>query len=130
MEPDKDGSASDDAKATGWLLNPRCKVDGSTPEKRRTRHLFIRLDALQSEILPWLAKVEGGWSSNCVAITRSWIDKGLKPRGISRDLRWGVPSMLSLGVCNVDSNAGCLGEWLADRKPPYCSPQGPRRLVR
>ncbi|KLU88622.1 methionyl-tRNA synthetase [Magnaporthiopsis poae ATCC 64411] len=91
MEPDKDGSASDDAKATGWLLNPRCKVDGSTPEKRRTRHLFIRLDALQSEILPWLAKVEGGWSSNCVAITRSWIDKGLKPRGISRDLRWGVP---------------------------------------
>ncbi|KAL8417974.1 hypothetical protein RB594_001550 [Gaeumannomyces avenae] len=91
MEPDKDGSAPDEAKATGWLLNPRCKVDGSTPEKRRTRHLFIRLDELQNEILPWLAKVEGGWSSNCVAITRSWIDKGLKPRGISRDLRWGVP---------------------------------------
>lgn len=95
MEPDKDSSApaEDDAqKATGWLINPKCKVDGSTPEKRRTRHLFLRLDALKDEIVSWLKETETGWSSNCVSITHSWIDKGLKPRGISRDLKWGVPS--------------------------------------
>ncbi|TLD28690.1 hypothetical protein PspLS_03204 [Pyricularia sp. CBS 133598] len=94
MEPDKDASApaEDDAqKATGWLINPKCKVDGSTPEKRRTRHLFLRLDALKDEIVSWLKETESGWSSNCVSITHSWIDKGLKPRGISRDLKWGVP---------------------------------------
>ncbi|GAD92485.1 methionyl-tRNA synthetase [Paecilomyces variotii No. 5] len=80
-------------KATGWLINPRCKLDGATPEKRNTKHLYLRLDALRDQIVSWFEKAskEGEWSANCIAITQSWIDKGLKPRGITRDLRWGVP---------------------------------------
>ncbi|KAL1993287.1 hypothetical protein VTN49DRAFT_3236 [Thermomyces lanuginosus] len=80
-------------KATGWLINPRCKLDGATPERRKTKHLYLRLDALRDQIVSWFDKAskEGGWSSNCIAITQSWIDKGLKPRAITRDLRWGVP---------------------------------------
>ncbi|KAJ9203718.1 hypothetical protein DTO166G4_6650 [Paecilomyces variotii] len=80
-------------KATGWLINPRCKLDGATPEKRKTKHLYLRLDALRDQIVSWFEKAskEGEWSANCISITQSWIDKGLKPRGITRDLRWGVP---------------------------------------
>ena len=93
MKPDKDSSSEEDTRATGWLLNPRCKLDGATPIKRKTKHLYIRLDALHDGIVSWLSKASGDWSSNCISITQSWIDKGLKPRGITRDLRWGVPGM-------------------------------------
>ncbi|KAK3694246.1 methionyl-tRNA synthetase-like protein [Podospora appendiculata] len=92
MEPAKEVSSGDnDVKATGWLINPRCKLDGATPETRSTTHLYLRLDALKDEIVEWLAKSSGHWSTNSVGITQSWIDKGLKPRGITRDLKWGVP---------------------------------------
>jgi methionyl-tRNA synthetase len=79
------------AKATGWLLNPRCKLDGATPEKRRTKHLFLRLDRLSDKIASWFNEASKGWTANAVSITQSWIDKGLYPRAITRDLRWGVP---------------------------------------
>lgn len=92
MQPDKNAAGEDESKGTGWLINPRCKLDGSTPERRKTKHLYIRLDELNKEITAWLDRVENGWSANCVAITRSWINNGLKPRGITRDLKWGVPS--------------------------------------
>ncbi|KAJ4388347.1 hypothetical protein N0V85_007652 [Neurospora sp. IMI 360204] len=91
IQPDKNAAGEDESKGTGWLINPRCKLDGSTPERRKTKHLYIRLDELNKEITAWLDKVENGWSANCVAITRSWINNGLKPRGITRDLKWGVP---------------------------------------
>ena len=87
------GDEADEAKATGWLINPRCKVDGATPERRKTKHLYLRLDALTDKVISWFDRAgkEGGWSSNALSITQSWIDKGLQPRAISRDLRWGVP---------------------------------------
>jgi methionyl-tRNA synthetase len=92
---------SDEAKATGWLINPRCKLDGTAPEKRQTKHLYLRLDALQEEVKTWLASAEKGWSANGISITHSWLDKGLKPRGITRDLKWGVPSMLTLSALGL-----------------------------
>lgn len=79
------------AKATGWLLNPRCKLDGAKPEKRNTKHLFLRLDSLADKIVTWFNNASQGWTANAVTITQSWIDKGLHPRAITRDLRWGVP---------------------------------------
>lgn len=78
-------------RSTGWLINPRCKLDGATPERRATKHLFLRLDTLQDEMMKWFAGASAEWSANCIAITKSWIDKGLQPRGITRDLKWGVP---------------------------------------
>ncbi|KAI1372644.1 tRNA synthetases class I (M)-domain-containing protein [Hypoxylon crocopeplum] len=95
LEPVEDTKAEsgEDRKATGWLVNPRCKLDGATPERRKTKHLYIRLDALQPEIKSWLDNASNSkdWSSNAIAITQSWIHDGLKPRSITRDLKWGVP---------------------------------------
>lgn len=90
------------SKATGWLLNPRCKLDGATPERRKTKHYYLLLDALRDKIEPWFNKAskEGDWSANCISITQAWIDKGLKPRGITRDLRWGVPIPKGIGGLN------------------------------
>ncbi|KAK4044674.1 tRNA synthetases class I (M)-domain-containing protein [Parachaetomium inaequale] len=91
LEPDRDASGNQETKATGWLINPRCKLDGTSPERRQTKHLYLRLDALQNEVKEWLDTIEKSWSANCVSITHSWLDQGLKPRGITRDLKWGVP---------------------------------------
>jgi methionyl-tRNA synthetase len=96
FEPEKEPNTGDDeveAKATGWLINPRCKLDGATPERRRTNHLYLKLDALKEELVAWFKKssTEGEWSPNCTSVTQAWIDKGLLPRGITRDLKWGVP---------------------------------------
>ncbi|WYZ41042.1 hypothetical protein EsH8_IV_001383 [Colletotrichum jinshuiense] len=94
-EPEANASADDDvaAKPTGFLIKPRCKLDGATPEKRKTKHLFLRLDALKDELVTWFkaSSKKGAWSNNAEQITQAWIDKGLKPRGITRDLKWGVP---------------------------------------
>ncbi|KAL1895762.1 hypothetical protein Cpir12675_003095 [Ceratocystis pirilliformis] len=96
LEPEnKDacGTQADEARATGWLINPRCKVDGTTPIRKTTKHLYIKLDQLGDRIVAWFNKAskEGEWSANCASITQSWINKGLKPRAITRDLKWGVP---------------------------------------
>jgi methionyl-tRNA synthetase len=68
-------------------------VDGATPINRETTHIYLSLDKLQSAVESWSKKsqAEGKWSPNGVAITRSWLDKGLQPRAITRDLKWGTP---------------------------------------
>lgn len=75
------------------LINPRCKVDGATPVVKETKHMYLRLDELQSKIEEWANKSieKGAWSDNSVSITRDWLKKGLQERGITRDLSWGVP---------------------------------------
>src|ERR1700753_93329 len=97
FEPERDSSApkseQDDVvpKATGWLINPRCKLDGATPVRRKTKHLYLKLNALAGDLKSWFAEAKKGWSPIAVAITESWLEKGLQPRAISRDLSWGVP---------------------------------------
>ena len=75
------------------LINPRCKVDGATPVVRETKHQYIRLDVLQPRIEEWSKKSieKGVWSRNARVITEAWLKQGLKERGITRDLAWGVP---------------------------------------
>lgn len=74
------------------LKNPRCKLDGATPIPRETKHVFILLDKLQEQVREWSEKsaTDGAWSENSIAITKGWIREGLKPRGITRDLKWGT----------------------------------------
>lgn len=75
------------------LINPRCKVDGATPITKETTHTYLRLDVLQPRVEEW-SKVsieKGGWSKNARVITEAWLKQGLKERGITRDLSWGVP---------------------------------------
>jgi methionyl-tRNA synthetase len=75
------------------LINPHCKLDGATPVPRDTTHIFLRLDKAQPAIEKWFNKssVEGGWPQNGVSITKSWLEKGLDARSITRDLKWGTP---------------------------------------
>ncbi|KAK3048222.1 hypothetical protein LTR09_010383 [Extremus antarcticus] len=73
------------------LINPRCKLDGSKPVERDTKHTFILLDKLQEKVTNWSQEsfAKGTWSENGVSITNAWLKEGLKPRGITRDLKWG-----------------------------------------
>ncbi|KAF4119968.1 methionyl-tRNA synthetase [Geosmithia morbida] len=75
------------------LIKPRCKVDGAQPVARKTKHLFLSLDKLQPKVQDWLDKTlsEYSWPANGLAITQSWLKRGLEGRSITRDLKWGVP---------------------------------------
>ncbi|GBG92400.1 hypothetical protein CBR_g55333 [Chara braunii] len=75
------------------LVNARCKVCGDKPEIRKTEHLFLDLPALKPQLEEYIKQTSeiGGWSSNALQITNSWIRDGLKPRCITRDLKWGIP---------------------------------------
>ncbi|CUM62776.1 uncharacterized protein PRCAT00000333001 [Priceomyces carsonii] len=75
------------------LINPRCKLDDSTPIKKNSTHVYLKLNELEPELKAWVdkASVEGSWSKNSRTITNSWIRQGLEPRCITRDLKWGTP---------------------------------------
>lgn len=75
------------------LIKPRCKLDGATPESRKTKHMYLSLQKLQPELEKWIAEndTEHNWSKNSRVITQSWLRDGLLPRAITRDLKWGVP---------------------------------------
>lgn len=75
------------------LIKPRCKLDGSTPVRRETKHIHLLLDKLQPEVEKWATESisKGEWPKNSRVITESWLKEGLKGRGITRDLKWGVP---------------------------------------
>lgn len=75
------------------LINPHCKIDGATPVPRDTTHIFLRLDKAQPAIEKWFSKSseQGAWPQNGISITRSWLNKGLEGRSITRDLKWGTP---------------------------------------
>ena len=81
------------------LKNARCKVDpDTTPIARDTKHIHLCLDKLQPEIASFVEKssLEGGWSRNSKSITDNWLNIGLRDRGITRDLKWGVPVPLDV----------------------------------
>ncbi|RKF71883.1 Methionine--tRNA ligase, cytoplasmic [Golovinomyces cichoracearum] len=86
---DKCGSLLDPLE----LIEPRCKLDGATPVTRDTSHIFLRLDKVQKPLEDWIATSigRGGWSANSISITKSWLERGLEGRSITRDLEWGTP---------------------------------------
>ncbi|MCJ1259568.1 hypothetical protein MMC24_007407 [Lignoscripta atroalba] len=81
------------------LKNARCKIDPDvTPVARDTKHIHLLLDKLQPRIDEWVknASEKGAWSRNGRIITQSWLKEGLRDRGITRDLKWGVPVPLDV----------------------------------
>lgn len=74
------------------LKNPKCKLDGATPIARDTKHVYLLLDKLQDKVAAWSkeSNEKGAWSENGINITNAWLREGLKPRGITRDLKWGT----------------------------------------
>jgi len=74
------------------LVNPRSAISGSTNlEVRETKHLFLKLPALEEKISKFIDSKEGIWPSIVISIARKWIKEGLHERCITRDLKWGVP---------------------------------------
>ncbi|XP_018575973.1 methionine--tRNA ligase, cytoplasmic [Anoplophora glabripennis] len=73
------------------LKNPRCKICGQTPKLKTSNQFFIDLPKLEPLLHHWIKISSPGWSNNAQVIARSWIKEGLKPRCITRDLKWGVP---------------------------------------
>ncbi|KAK9807550.1 hypothetical protein WJX72_002305 [[Myrmecia] bisecta] len=89
----------DQCDSCGNLLNPtelvapRCKLTGTTPVLRQTKHLFLDLPQLSPRLQHYIdvTSKQGGWSTNCVQVTSAWMRDGLKVRCITRDLKWGTP---------------------------------------
>jgi len=75
------------------LLNPQCQICGNRPTQRTTTHLYLDLPKLEQELVTFreTSNTAGQWASNAYAVAKSWIERGLLPRPITRDLKWGVP---------------------------------------
>ncbi|XP_064543001.1 methionine--tRNA ligase, cytoplasmic [Drosophila montana] len=73
------------------LVRPRCKVCNSAPVLRSSDQLFLDLPKSEPKLREWVDRVEQGWTHNARVITRAWLREGLKPRCITRDLKWGIP---------------------------------------
>jgi methionyl-tRNA synthetase len=74
------------------LINPRSTVSGATPVLKPTKHWYFPLDKFESWLKEWL--IEGhkeDWKTNVYGQCKAWIDQGLQPRSITRDLDWGIP---------------------------------------
>lgn len=74
------------------LINPFSQLSGKTPVLRKTKHWYLPLDVMQQEWLQeWLLSKEDVWKKNVFGQCKSWLDQGLQPRAVTRDLDWGVP---------------------------------------
>ena len=73
------------------LLNPRSAVSGAVPVKRETKHWYLPLDKYEGFLREWILEGHKEWKSNVYGQCKSWLDLGLQPRAVSRDLDWGIP---------------------------------------
>lgn len=81
------------------LLQPRSKMNPEAAiEVRDTEHLFYKLDAFQDALETHARSQQKVWKSNVKAMTKQWLDMGLRPRAVTRDLSWGIPLPLEGGV--------------------------------
>ncbi len=72
------------------LVDPKCRIHGTTPVPRETKHFFFRLTAFEEPLAKWIGEDKGHWRHHVLTFTRSWLEEGLKDRPITRDLDWGV----------------------------------------
>ena len=73
------------------LIDPKSKLSGAVPVKKKTTHWYLPLDRYEKWLSEWILDGHKEWRSNVYGQCKSWIDGGLQPRAVSRDLDWGVP---------------------------------------
>lgn len=73
------------------LINPKSAITGNAPVLRETRHWYLPLDKWQEKLSHWILDEHKEWRPNVYGQCKSWLDLGLQPRAVSRDLDWGVP---------------------------------------
>ncbi len=73
------------------LIEPHSAVSGAVPVKRETKHWYLPLDQYEGFLREWILDGHKEWKSNVYGQCKSWLDLGLQPRAVSRDLDWGIP---------------------------------------
>ncbi|MCT4614006.1 MAG: methionine--tRNA ligase [Marinifilaceae bacterium] len=73
------------------LINPKSAITGNVPELKETKHWFLPLDKYEGSLKQWILEEHKEWKPNVYGQCKSWIDNGLMPRAVTRDLNWGVP---------------------------------------
>ncbi len=73
------------------LINPKSAISGSNPVLRETTHWYLPLDKHEPWLRHWILDEHKEWRSNVYGQCKSWLDMGLQPRAVSRDLDWGIP---------------------------------------
>ncbi len=73
------------------LKDPKSAITGNTPVLRETKHWYLPLDKYESFLREWILEGHKEWKSNVYGQCKSWLDMGLQPRAVSRDLDWGIP---------------------------------------
>ncbi len=74
------------------LINPKSTISNSSPILKETKHYYIKLDEFEEFIRNWITvENKDKWKTNVVGQVKSWLDSGLKPRAVTRDLDWGIP---------------------------------------
>ena len=93
----KDGAYGDQCEACGSslspseLINPKSRLSGSTPVLKETSHWYLPLDKWEPKLREWILENHKEWRPNVYGQCKSWLDMGLLPRAVSRDLKWGIP---------------------------------------
>ena len=73
------------------LIDPKSAVSGSKPIKKETKHWYLPLNEYEQMLREWILEGHKEWKSNVYGQCKSWLDGGLQPRAVSRDLDWGIP---------------------------------------
>lgn len=73
------------------LIHPKSAISGSIPVMRETKHWYLPLDRYQNWLSQWILEEHKEWKPNVYGQCKSWLDMGLQPRAVSRDLDWGIP---------------------------------------
>lgn len=73
------------------LINPKSTITGSAPIMKETKHWYLPLDKHEAWLKEWILESHKEWRPNVYGQCKSWLDMGLHPRAVSRDLNWGIP---------------------------------------
>lgn len=73
------------------LINPKSAISGSAPVMKETKHWYLPLDQHEAWLRKWILEDHKEWKPNVYGQCKSWLDMGLQPRAVSRDLDWGIP---------------------------------------
>lgn len=77
------------------LINPYSALSGAKPVLKETHHWYLPLNQFESWLKNWILEEHTDWKTNVYGQCKSWLDQGLKPRAVTRDLDWGVPVPLT-----------------------------------
>ena len=92
-----DGAYGDQCEKCGTslnatdLINPKSTITGAKPMLKSTTHWYLPLDQYESFLKEWILEGHKEWKPNVYGQCKSWLDMGLQPRAVSRDLNWGIP---------------------------------------